>query len=226
MDFYLNWEKNLSNIKGNEKYVKAFLKKDEESLKVFENGLDEELLFVCKLLLKIPISTFIYNIDEDQACTADTVIQYSNLYHAVVNVSRILKFTNQSMTFTLLGKEIIRAKTDSACRKYGENHAKLAHELSMVKFTKAKGTLTTNTAFGNFSVNLSDKDRLEIARRLLLRNQFIQKIIFLAKKGKVNYMEIACRILSKSTAERRKSNMKQLINLILNKNEIAKNIVW
>ena len=59
-----------------------------------------------------------------------------------------------------------------------------------------------------------------------MRNDFIQKLIYLSKKGLVNYMDIACETLSESTAKRRKSNVKQLIYLVLENHELLNNIVW
>lgn len=38
MNFYLEWKKCLHNIEENKKYIKRFLDKDEESLKVFKDG--------------------------------------------------------------------------------------------------------------------------------------------------------------------------------------------
>ena len=96
----------------------------------------------------------------------------------------------------------------------------------MVKLERKSATEVSNTAFGNFSVDLSNNDRNELVKRLAIRNEFIQKLIYLAKKGFVSYMEVAELTLSESTALRRKSNNKQVVNLILEGNEIINNIVW
>ena len=205
---------------------KKFLTKDSESLEVFNNGTTEELISVCKFLLSLPISNFVYCIDKDIDCTSDMIIQYSNLEHAVIDVAKVLKFKKEPLTFAQLGKIIIHAKEEGACKKYGENHAKVAAELSMVKLERKGAIEVTNTSFGNFSVDLSENDRKELVKRLAIRNEFIQKIIYLAKKGFVNYMKVAELTLSESTALRRKSNNKQVVNLILEDNEIINNIVW
>ena len=226
MNFYLEWENNLPNIEENKKYTKMFLSKSEDSIKVFNNGSTEELIYVCKFLLNIPISNFIYCIDENKTCSTDMIIQYSNLEHAILDVPRVLKFNNKPLTFAELGKIIINAKEEGACKKYGENHAKLASELSMVILEKKNSTYVSNTSFGNFSVSLSEKDRRELVKRLAIRNEFIQKLIYLAKKGMVYYMDIAMETLSESTAIRRKSNVRQIVNLILNDNELINNIIW
>ena len=226
MNFYREWQNSMYDIEKNREYTKRFLNKDIESIEILNCGTVEELIDFCKFLLKIPINNFIFCIDEDRFCSSDMIVQYSNLNHAIIDVSRILKFSDHAMTYTEIGMELIKAKEADACKKYGENHSKLAKELSMVIFEKKHVTKIFNTAFGNFSVDLSKKDRIEIVKRLILRNDFIQKLIYLSKKGLVNYMDIACETLSESTAKRRKSNVKQLIYLVLENHELLNNIVW
>lgn len=226
MNFYSDWKKSMFDIERNKDFTRKYLNKDPETLEVFMNGSYDDLVFVSKFLLSIPISNFLYCIDHDVECKTEMIIQYSNLNNAIVDVPRVLKFVEKSLTFAELGKIIINAKEEGACKKYGENHAKLAAEISMVKLERNGATEVTNTAFGNFSVNLSDADRLELVKRLAIRNEFIKKIIYLSKKGNVSYMDVARKILSDSTASRRKSNVRQIVNLILNDNELLNNIVW
>lgn len=226
MNFYEKWKSSMFDIEENKKFTKRFLAKDPESLEVFNNGSKEDLIFVCKFLLSIPINNFVYCIDKDIECTTEMIIQYSNLEHAIVDVAKVLKFKNEPLTFAELGRIIIQAKEEGACKKYGENHSKVAAELSMVTLERRNATEVSNTAFGDFSVDLSDNDRKELVKRLAIRNEFIQKLIFLAKKGFVSYIDIAELTLSESTALRRKPNNKQVVNLILEDNEIINNIVW
>lgn len=226
MNFYKEWESSLFDIEKNIEFTRKFLNKDDESLEVFYNGKPEELVYVCRFLLNLPIRNFIYCINHDVECSAEMIVQYSNLNNAIIDVPRVLKFSDKALTFAEIGKIIINAKELGACKKYGENHAKLASELSMLKLERSGLTRAIITNFGDFSVSLSDDDRIELVKRLAIRNVFIQKMIFLSKKGFVSYMNIACMILSKSTALRRKSNVKQLLSLILKDNELLNNIVW
>ena len=226
MDFYDRWKNSMLDIEENKKFTKRFLAKDPDSLEVFYNGTTEELISVCKFILDITVSNFVYCIDKDIECTTDMIIQYSNLEHAIIDIAKILKFKNEPLTFAELGEIIVHAKEEGACKKYGENHSKVAAELSMVKLERKGSTEVSNTAFGNFSVGLSDKDRKELVKRLAIRNEFIQKLIYLAKNGFVSYMEVAELTLSESTALRRKSNNRQVVSLILEGNEILNNIVW
>ena len=220
MDFYREWAKEIK------RYVKRFLSQDEEITWVFNFGKKEDLVFVCRLLLSIPISQFIECIDEDRECSSDIIFQYSNLEHAIVTVNIILKYSDIPLTFSQLGKKLINAKSDDACKKYGENHSKLARELLMVSFEKSGSTLIKNTSFGDFNISLLSDDRLELVKRLALRNCFVQKIIYYAKNGLVSYMDLASRYLGKKTAVRRKSNVKKIMYLILGDSELYSRIVW
>lgn len=226
MNFYENWKNSMFDTEKNKEFTKKFLSKDPASLEVLNNGTTEKLISVCKFLLSIPISNFVYCIDKDIECTTDMIIQYSNLEHAIVDVAKVLKFNSKPLTFAELGKIIIQAKEEGACKKYGENHSKVAAELSMVRLERKSATEVSNTAFGDFSVDLSENDRIELVKRLAIRNEFIQKLIYLAKHGFVDYMKVAELTLSESTAIRRKSNNKEVVSLILKGNEIFNNIVW
>lgn len=226
MDFYMKWSSMLNNDIECKKFINKFLNKEPETLDVFHSGTKDELAFACNLLLNIPIDKFIECIDVDKMCSCDMIFQYSNFEHATINVSKILKYVESPLTFAQIGKLLINAKEDGACRKYGENHSKLAKEMSMVFIDKSYISEVKNTSFGDFSVGLSETTRIELIRRLALRNNFIQKIVYYAKNGFVNYMELVCYILSESTAIRRKSNVKYITYLILKDNDLWNNIVW
>jgi len=120
----------------------------------------------------------------------------------------------------------MHSKLVGACKKYGENHAKLAYEFSFVNLEKKTSTIVTNTSLGSFSISLSKDDKYELIKRLALRNKFISSIIFGAKKDMITYSSFASKVLSESTVNRRKSNVKYLVSLILKDNELLMNIVW
>ena len=46
------------------------------------------------------------------------------------------------MTFDQIGKDLIGAKKEGACKKYGENHSKLAKELSIVNLINKESLCT------------------------------------------------------------------------------------
>ena len=99
MNFYKEWKNSINDIEKNKMYMKRFLSKDKDSLEVFQHGTVEELVFVCKFLISIPISNFLCCINEEFKCTSDMIIQYSNFNYAIIDVPRILKFSEKPLTF-------------------------------------------------------------------------------------------------------------------------------
>lgn len=228
MNFYKDWQNAINDHESNQKFIKEFLNKTKNSKNALINGTKEELIIACKTLISIPISEFILCIDKVPNFTPDSIVQFSNLDNAITQVCRVLNFKKDGMTFCELGKEIIKAVEYGACNKYGENHSKVAEEINMVYFEKTGSIKVYLTQFGKFSINLSSEDRIELMKRLMLRNDFIKTLIYYASNEYVvSYMDIAQKVLSKSTALRRKSNVRQIVNYILEDDkEIMNKIVW
>ena len=138
-------------------------------------------------------------------------------------------FENRKLDFIEIGKKLINAKLDGACKKYGENHSKLAYELNLVNLEKEKRYVVTNTKLGEFLVSIDYDTKKEILKRLWLRNPFIKEMIIRAKNGDCNYSELASQYLSQSTVLRRKSNVKYVLGYILEESNyefILNNITW
>ena len=226
MNFYEQWKQAINNNNDVSKFYYEFLTYSDDSLKIFNNGNNGELVFTCTLLMNLPIESFIDNIGHEEFYNAKDIFQYSNFDHAIIDICSNLMFSDTPLTFCQLGKLIVHARRDGACIKYGENHSKLAEAFSMVSLSKSKVVMVRITNFGKFSVYLSNLDKIEIIKRLAIRNSFIKTIIYNAKKGNANYMELSQKSLSKSTAIRRKSNVKYVVNLILENSCLINNIVW
>lgn len=230
MTFYDLWNEAKKIGINQDSFFADFLSGTEQSLKPLYFGTNEELFCFCKLMLDIPVGGFINSIvDHGYILKPEDVIQFSDFEHAIFDVNRIIKLGNKDMTFTEIGKEIMNCKLEGACKKYGENHSKLASQLSLVRLERNGCFLVSNTNFGSYSVSLSKEDKIEIVKRLALRNHFIQKVILDAKNGNCDYQQLTHGILSASTATRRKSNVKYLVLLILSHTSdeyLIKNIVW
>lgn len=226
MDFYIEWKNSAYDIEKFIKYTKKFLNKEEETVRPFINGTEEELKKICIFLLSIPIETFIYCINEKCDYNAENIVQFSNMNHSIIEVPKLLKFDTKQLTFNELGEKLVHAKKEGANKKYGENHSKLAEELMLVTFSKKGSTIIENTSFGNFSISISNEDRLELIKRIFIRNNFAKEVIREAKNNEVNYMDLAMKVLSESTAIRRKSNVKQLLMLTLKDTCLWKRIEW
>lgn len=225
MGFYSEWLNSINSINEG-KYIRAFLSSTPQSLYPLVNGNTEELINACRILLSTPIDKFLIEIDEENYFSAENIIQFSNFDHAVSNVTTVLETEERDLTFTELGWLIMHSKLEGACKKYGENHSKLASELSLVTLTKNKSYYVKITALGKFMNSLDKDEKYEIVKRLALRNCFIKELIYKAKHQVVLYSDLAMTVLSESTMIRRKSNVRFLVNLILEKNEVLNNIVW
>lgn len=230
MTFFDLWNETRKNGINQDSFFTDFLSGSEQSLKPLFLGTKDELFCFCNLMLDIPVDEFInYVVNKNFCLKPEDIIQFSDFEHAVFDVNRIIKLENKDMTFTEIGKEIMNCKLEGACKKYGENHSKLASQLSLVRVERNGCFFVSNTNFGSYSVSLSKEDKIEIIKRLALRNIFIQKIISDAKNGNCDYQLLAESVLSTSTAIRRKSNVRYLVTLILSHtgNEyLLKNIVW
>lgn len=100
--------------------------------------------------------------------------------------------------------------TEGACRKYGENHYKLASQLGFV--TPDKPYEITDLGFYFYS--LDDMNRKKLLKKLILRIPIIQRIIIEAQTKIVSIREELGKWLSPSTVIRRSSNVYSLINLL------------
>ncbi len=225
MSFYQKWYENLTNDKRCKYYINEFLNGNKEAVNELENGDKCTLEICCKTLLSIPIEEFIDCINTKKEYGVTDIVQFSDFESAIIKTPAILEIDKSELSFCDLGKALINAKTVGACTKYGENHAKLAKELSLVAVSK-RPIYVKNTNFGAFTVYLDSSSRLEIIKRIALRNKFIYSLIFDAKQGKANYMKMALTCLKKSTAERRRSNVKYIVKLILQNNSLLHEIEW
>lgn len=231
ISFYDKWEECRIERKDEKYFFKAFLEKKQESLELFYNGNEQEIANAIKLLLSIPIDEFIKYMDyENLDILPEQVLQYSSFEHGVISLCKHLYFCNPS-TYNELGEKLIHAQLPGANKKYGENHSKLAQELSFVRL-KREGTVKVYiTNLGKMTIAMEDSDIKLLSYRLLLRNELIKKIISVLMKTDelIEYSCFTNGVLSKSTSDRRKTNVKTAINYILNNCEniyLKNRILW
>lgn len=225
MGFYNEWFESI-NTEKEIFYIKSFLNSTPQSLDTFLAGNKDELIIATKVLLNTPISKYVETIDEVSVFAAEDIVQFSNFNHAISTICTCCEFEDKGLTFSEIGKMIMHSRLEGACKKYGENHAKLAAEFSLVTLHKDKSFYVKNTALGSFSISLNKEDKNELIKRLALRNCFIKDLLFHAKKDIVHYSQLASKVLSESTVNRRKSNVKYLTMLVLTNESLGNNIIW
>ena len=85
------------------------------------------------------------------------------------------------------------------------------------------------TTLGSVVASINDEDKFLLSVRMLTRNILVRNIINLSEKDFVSYEDLTKSILSTSTMSRRKSNVKKVVELILdssNYTDLKKNIIW
>ena len=230
MIFYELWDSAKTNKIDESSFLYDFLRETDLSTEVIYNGTSDDILMFVSILLSTPSDLFIEKIEENfHEISPETIMQFSTFEHAVFSINKLIHFSNGKMTFSQLGREIMHSREEGACKKYGENHSKLAAMLGSVVLEREGSFVVKNSNFGEFSVSMSKEDKIEIIKRLALRNPFIQKIISDAKNGNCDYMVLAQQYLSESTALRRRSNVRYIVSLVLSGTKyeyLNKNIVW
>ena len=226
MDFYKEWNKDLLN----QEFISDFLNKKKYSEEVFLSGSDDEIVFAYNVLTKIGIESIINYIDEKEIKEIDPtmIFQFSNFEAGTKDICRILFSEKKALTFDEIGEKMLGERSKLAEKKYGENHSKLAGQLSLVTISVSRPFTVENSSLGNFCVSLDENCFLNFIKILALRNELVKNLIAKAKKGFVNYRdEVRC--LSESTSIRRRSNVKFLMSFILKNTIFEKllfNIIW
>ncbi len=112
--------------------------------------------------------------------------------------------------------------------KYGENHYKLAAQLGLV--TSAKPFIATDIGLAFYLTENAVK-RQTFKKYLALRIPIIQQALLLAEISTVNMSSLMCQYLSQSTMLRRRSNVRELLQYIMDIADVPmqrrlNNIVW
>ncbi|WP_175412939.1 hypothetical protein [Clostridium sp. AWRP] len=157
--------------------------------------------------------------------SANNIPQYSNIedaFYSLVNI--LMQFKKETIGFENIGYYLERKdrpdkKSDSALKKYGENHTKLACLLDLVHITKngIRSDIRI-TKMGELYSKLSRKEQEDIAIKLCLRIPIVQNRFVEDKK--IDTIDRDFKILSKKTQKRRRSNVLNMVKLILERSTI------
>ena len=197
-----------------------------------EKYTDGELQRVAAYLLKIINRTSakkIIDIIESDATSikeisAKNIPQYSNI-DSIDDVISIVE-SNPGCNYELIGYFFNKTGSKGAQTKYGENHYK----------TAALMHLTTNhqpfsvSYIGKEYIKFDAEVRTEIRTKLFLLIPIIQKSVIDARYHEINMMEILCKYLSESTAIRRRTNVRTMLDYVckstLGEEIIETNLNW
>ena len=228
MNVFETWQETLYKYNN---HIAQFLVGDEEYKAILVNGTKKEIEQVISILLDIPFNRFIEELKTlyiEPSFVPSEIVQFSNYENAVIRLPEILDFPPYKLCFDEIGKLLHNSKSEGACKKYGENHAKLAACLDLVTIERHGSCVVKNTALGKYLTSIPMKDKKELFRRLFLRDRFIQFIVQKALSGQVKYVDTV-KCLSLTTANRRRSNVKCVLEEILKNTDyeyVLDNIIW
>lgn len=153
-----------------------------------------------------------------EAVTKENIPQYSSLPDALFGVAKVLRDADTSMGFEDIGHYLTRGdpsikQNETANKKYGENHAKLAALLDLVLIDKADSRARIGLSeFGKYFCRLPAGEQEGLSYKLCLRIPIVQDY-FLSERP-LDAMEEDLKILSKETQKRRRSNVANVIQWI------------
>lgn len=176
-----------------------------------------------RILLKYSVEELIEIIkqaEKAEPVTQENIPQFSDLDDAVYVVNEILYNSGEEHTFSELGSYLHRKNeikgNDTARKKYGENHSKMATLLDLAVVRKTgKSSIVALSVLGEKFYGLEKSQKEELKKRLLLRIPIVQNVF---KNNSFAQIEEDMEILSDSTKKRRRSNVVNVIRSIVEDN--------
>lgn len=186
---------------------------------------------ICLKLVDISVTQLydllLSNKEKVKFISAANIPQFSNLSL----ISSVLRIVNEADTanidYEYIGEKLNVSRSQSAKVKYGENHVKLAIQMGLV--LKSPYRLTN---LGKIYLLMKESEQEEINRKLFFRIPIVQQITIKASEEHVNAMDIMASYLARTTAIRRRGNIRKLFLEVINDlpNEkgdmIKQNVSW
>ena len=217
MDFYSLWNETRKMGIDDSAMLQAFLCSDESTVDALYAGDEGALETAYAVIDEIDIETFFEAIktgDYNTEITPAMVPCFSNFENGAHRLIELLEFEPNGLSFADAGFQLIDAVKEGARVKYGENQAKLARMMSLVTISSNKPAVVKATPWGSYLVRFDMEQKQGVLKKLLLRDPCIHSIIHSALNDYTRYADKVA-ALSKSTAIRRRTNVKWLIEYIL-----------
>lgn len=175
----------------------------QEVLEFLDDMEFEELLKICK---ECP----------DKMITASNIPQFSNVYDGTLGLLNMLKsFGDYGIGFIDIGKYYLDSnKKELAYQKYGENHAKLCRELDLVYIVQQDKSYVYLTKMAYELLTYPKEKQEELIAKLMLFIPIVKYYIKVSVNQKIDIFDILKEFLAESTAQRRKSSIRQLLKYI------------
>lgn len=174
-----------------------------EILNFLDNNRFEILLKICR-------------ISPDKLITAANIPQFSKVYDGTLGLINMLKnLGDYGISFIDIGKNYLDSnKKEAAYQKYGENHAKLSRELDLVYIVQQDKSYVYLTKMAYELLTYPEEKQYELIAKMMLFIPIIKYYIKSSVDQEVDIINILKKFLAESTAQRRKSSIRQLLKYI------------
>ena len=221
MGFYSEWNKRNNDGLNTDEYILRFIESNDEDVNLQNIKENEEIVAAYKVLYQIPLPLFfdsLKKVNEFPILTPQDIPCFSSLENGASRLNELLSFSNNGLSFTEIGYQLMNSVTASAQRKYGENQSKLAAMMGLVHISNSRPNIVTATPWGNYLTSYTFNEKKDVLKKALLRDPCIKAILCRALNNTVQYAKIVS-FLKPSTMIRRRTNVKLLINFILKDSE-------
>lgn len=229
--FYEEWYEKRNNGMDDSDCLISFIRGASESMQPLFEGTDAELATSFSVLKQVPIEEFLSVVQREEIereLTPADVPCFSTLENGASRLNELLEFEPDGLTFADAGYQLMNSVKPGARVKYGENHSKLAAMMTLVTISSNRPAIVRATRWGAYLTRYDWRSKEEVLRKLLLRDLCVKTIIKDALIGSTTYRN-AVRVLSTSTAVRRRTNVRCLIEFVLSgtaREEVLSRIDW
>ena len=229
--YYENWYEKRNSGTDDSDCLISFIRGTSESMQPFFEGADTELAIAFSVLKQVPIEEFLAVVQNEEIARelipAD-VPCFSTLENGASRLNELLEFEPDGLTFADAGYQLMNSVKPGARVKYGENHSKLAAMMSLVTISSNRPAIVRATRWGTYLTRYDWRAKEEVLRKLLLRDLCVKTIVKSALISPTTYRD-AIKALSTSTAIRRRTNVRCLIEFVLSgtdREEVLSRIDW
>lgn len=229
--FYENWGEKRKNGTDDSDCLISFIRGTTESVQPLLEGSDTELATAFSVLKQVPIGDFLSVVQQEEIprelLPAD-VPCFSTLENGASRLNELLVFEPDGLTFADAGYQLMNSVKSGARVKYGENHSKLAAMMTLVTISTSRPAIVRATRWGTYLTRFDWRSKEEVLRKLLLRDLCVKTIVKNALIGSTTYRN-AVKMLSTSTAIRRRTNVRCLVEFVLSgtdREEVLSRIDW
>lgn len=217
MSFYDEWGACKEDPQKNIAAIKAFLSSLEETVAPLCTGETADLQRAFDVIGAVPIEWYfevLQSMEIPRGLVPADVPCFSNFENGATRLNELLEFEPDGLSFSDAGYQLMNSVKDGARTKYGENHSKLAAMMSLVSISNTRPAIVTATRWGGFLTKYEMKQKADVLQKLLLRDLCVKTLVKNALGGPTSYRD-AVAALSKSTALRRRTNVKCLVEFVL-----------